>query len=373
MSQLLEVIEWVDGRPDEIVHRVPETGSAETKLGAQLVVRDSQAAIFFRSGRGLDVFGPGRHTLTTANLPVLTKVLALPFGFASPFRCEVYFVSTRVLVNLRWGTKDPVAFRDRELGLVRLRAFGTFTMRVTQPLLFVNQLVGGTQATFGSDDVADYLRDVVVSRLNDYLGESVDTLIDLPRHYDELAGRVQQRLVADFAKYGIELVDFFVSRITPPEDVQRVLDERTGMAAVGDLDAYLKFKTAQALDGAARNSASAGGVALGVGAGLGMILPGMLAGTRPGAPGAVACPACHGDVALDSRFCAHCGQQMVVIHRCPRCERTLSPDARFCSGCGFELGTPAAACTHCGATLPPGTRFCTRCGEKVAEPPAPRG
>jgi membrane protease subunit (stomatin/prohibitin family) len=374
MSQLLEVIEWVDAAGGEIVHRVPEVGSAETKLGSQLVVRDGQAAVFFRSGRGLDVFGPGRHTLRTANLPVLTKVLSLPWGFASPFRCEVYFVATRLFTNLQWGTKDPVAFRDRELGLVRLRAFGAFALRVAQPLLFVNQVVGGTQATFGSEDVEGYLREVIVSRLNDTLGESLDTLLDLPKHYDELAAAVKTRVHDDFAKLGLELADFFVSRITPPEDVQRALDERTGMTAVGDVDAYLKFKAAQALDGAARNSAGAGGVALGAGVGVGMMLPGMLMGTRseqlPAGtcvrPGVVACPACHGDVGLESRFCSHCGHQMVVIRKCPRCARNLSADARFCSGCGLEAATVRQSCAHCGASLLVGTKFCTQCGEKAA-------
>jgi membrane protease subunit (stomatin/prohibitin family) len=374
MSQFLEVIEWVDGAGTEIVHRVPDAGSAETKLGAQLVVRDSQAAIFFRSGRGLDVFGPGRHTLTTANLPVLTKVLALPWNFTSPFRCEVYFVATRLFTNLQWGTKDPVAFRDRELGLVRLRAFGTFALRISQPLLFVNQVVGATQATFASTDVESYLREIIVSRLNDHLGESLDTLLDLPKQYDELAVAVKGRVAQDFAKLGVELEDFFVSRITPPEDVQQAIDARTGMTAVGDLDGYLKFKAAQALDGVARNNAGAGGIALGAGVGVGMMLPGMLMGTRseqlpPGTcvrPGIVACPACHGDVADDSRFCAHCGHQMVVIRKCPRCARNLSADARFCSGCGLETGTARQACSHCGASLLVGTRFCTQCGEKVA-------
>ncbi|MFN8543690.1 MAG: SPFH domain-containing protein [Candidatus Binatia bacterium] len=378
MSQFLEVIEWVDGGGEEIVHRVPSEGSGETKLGAQLVVRDNQAAVFFRGGRGLDVFGPGRHTLATANLPVLTKVLSLPWGFTSPFRCEVYFVSTRVFTQLRWGTKDPVAFRDRELGLVRLRAFGAFTMRVTQPLLFVNQIVGSTQATFATADIEDYLREVIVSRLNDFLGESVDTLLDLPKHYDELAVRVKARLVEDFQKYGVELVDLYVNRITPPEDVQRVLDERTGMAAVGDLEAYLKYKAATALGDAARNGGNGGaaGLGVGVGAGLGVMLPGMLFGGRTEhlsldqvvQRGVVACPACHGDVTVTSRFCAHCGQQMVVIRKCSRCDRNVSADARFCASCGLDLGAAQHACGKCGATLPPGTRFCTSCGEKVAGP-----
>lgn len=376
MSQFLEVIEWVDGAGTEIVHRVPEAGSGETKLGAQLVVRDSQAAIFFRSGRGLDVFGPGRHTLATANLPVLTKLLALPWNFTSPFRCEVYFVATRLFTNLQWGTKDPVAFRDRELGLVRLRAFGTFALRVVEPLLFVNQVVGSTRATFDSADVESYLREIIVARLNDYLGETVDTLLDLPKHYDELAVAVKARVADDFARIGVSLAEFFVNRITPPEDVQRALDERTGMTAVGDLDAYLKFKAAKALDGVAHNNAAAGGLALGAGTAVGMMLPGMLAGTLPpgtsGRPGAVACPACHGEVAADSRFCAHCGQQMVVIARCPRCARTLSADAAFCSGCGLELAAARPTCAHCGATLLVGTRFCATCGGKVA-PDEPGG
>lgn len=389
MSQFLEVIEWLDETGTEIVHRVPESGSGETKLGAQLVVRDSQAAIFFKSGRGLDVFGPGRHTLSTLNLPILTKVLALPWGFTSPFRAEVYFVNLKVFTNLRWGTKDPVAFKDRDLGLVRLRAFGAFTMQVTEPLLFVNSLVG-TQGVFTTADVEDYLREVIVSRFNDYLGENVDTLVELPQRYDEMAAAVHERLEADFAKYGVALRDFLIGRITPPEEVQRMIDGRSGMAAVGNLDDYLKFRAANALgDGGSpgngggplggnggHGGGAGGALEMGLGAGLGMLLPGMILRSLRGEPitspamlaQGLHCPECHGAVAPDSRFCAHCGHQMVVARKCPQCAKNVTALANFCSSCGLDLSTKLA-CAACATPLPPGTRFCFHCGQKVAGAP----
>jgi membrane protease subunit (stomatin/prohibitin family) len=378
MSVFMEVIEWFDPTGDQIVARVPESGSADLKFGAQLVVRENQAAIFFRDGKGLDVLGPGRHTLSTQNLPVLTKVLALPWGFTSPFRAEVYFVNLKVFTNMRWGTKDPVAFKDSELGLVRLRAFGAFTMQVTQPLLFMNTLVG-TKGTFDTHDVEDYLRSVVVSRLNDFLGETVDSLFRLPQYYDEMAVAVKTRLTEDFRKYGMELVDFYINRITPPEEVQKMIDERAGMAAVGDLDRFLKFKVAKAVgdaassDGHAATGEAAAGLGLGVGAGLGMMLPGMMfeqlrAGgvtrERLLAQGKVSCPECHGDAGLDSRFCPHCGHQLVVIRKCSRCSKNVTASAKFCPSCGLDLQAEPR-CASCQTALPPGTRFCFNCGERA--------
>jgi membrane protease subunit (stomatin/prohibitin family) len=374
----MEVIEWFDKTGEEIVSRYPEEGSAEIKFGAQLVVRENQAAVFFRDGKGLDVFGPGRHTLSTQNLPILTKVLALPWGFKSPFRVEVYFVNLKVFTNMRWGTKDPVAFKDKELGLIRLRAFGTFTMQVTQPLLFINTLVG-TQGTFETANVEDYLREIIVSRLNDFLGETVDTLVDLPKYYDEMGVAVKTRLTEDFRKYGMELVDFFINRITPPEDVQKMIDERSGMAAVGDLDSFLKYKAAKAMGDAATTGAPAGGagagMGLGVGAGLGMMIPGMLykiidkggqSESKAVETGLVNCPKCHGDVPVNSRFCPHCGHQMVVIRKCPRCSKDLAAADNFCPSCGLDLKVEHQ-CSKCNTKLPPGTKFCFNCGEKVSE------
>ncbi len=278
MSQFLEVVEFLDPSGEDMVHRIPEEGSGELKFGAQCVVRDSQAAVFFKDGKGTDILGPGRHTLSTKNLPILTKLLMLPWGFESIFKAEVYFVNRKIFTNLKWGTRDPVAFKDSELGMVRLRAFGNYTLQINQPLLFVNSLVG-TQGVYTTEAIGDYLRDVIISRLNDLLGESLDTILDLPKSYDELAVAVKARLVDDFGRYGMELKDFYVNSITPPEEVQKVIDQRSGMGAAGDLDRFMKFKAAMALGDAAKSEgagAMGAGVGIGAGAGLGMMLPGMI-------------------------------------------------------------------------------------------------
>jgi membrane protease subunit (stomatin/prohibitin family) len=379
MSQFMEVIEWFDETGQEMAHRYPEKGSGEIKMGAQLVVRENQAAIFFRDGKGLDILGPGRHTLSTMNLPIITKVLSLPWGFTSPFRAEAYFINMKVFTTMKWGTKDPVVFKDSELGMVRLRAFGNFTTRITQPLLFINTIVG-TMGEYFTDNIEGYLRDIIVSRLNDFLGEYVDTILDLPKVYDEMGEAVKMRLVDDFIKYGLELIDFFVNSITPPAEVQKMIDERSGMAAVGNLDAFMKFKAAKAMGDAAKSGGggtagegAAAGMGLGVGAGLGMMIPGMMfksmnqENLNPEQimqKGAVNCPDCHTEVSLDARFCHRCGHQMVVMQKCPQCEKNLNATAKFCSNCGYDLKAELK-CSKCDNKLIPGTKFCSNCGEAV--------
>ncbi|MGA7279994.1 MAG: SPFH domain-containing protein, partial [Desulfocapsaceae bacterium] len=200
----LENIEWFDESGQELVHRLPESGSGEIKFGAQLTVRESQAAVLFYKGKARDAFGPGRFTLKTANLPILTKILSIPWRGDSPLRAEVYMVNLKYFTNLKWGTRNPVAFRDSELGLIRLRAHGIFNIQVVQPVLFINSLVG-TMHKITTEDISTYLKRVIVSRLNDFLGEKLDTIIDLPGKFDEFSVELQKKLTLDFAYFGLRL------------------------------------------------------------------------------------------------------------------------------------------------------------------------
>ncbi len=377
MSQFLEIVEWFDESGREMVHRLPESGSAEIKFGAQLVARENQAAVFFRDGKGYDILGPGRHTLSTLNLPILTKALSFPFGFKSPFRIEIIFVNLKVFTHLKWGTKEPVAFKDSELGVVRLRGFGNYTMRIVQPLLFINTLVG-TQGIFTTEEITDYLRDVIVSRINDILGENMKSIFDLPRHYNELGVAMKAIVAQDFAKYGLELVDLFINSITPPDDVQKMIDERSGMQAVGDLDSFVKYKAAKAMGDAAKaeggggaGAAAASGLGLGVGAGLGMMIPGILQKTmEEGSKGTasrkkVECPKCYAKIPFEARFCPACGNQILKVNQCLKCGEDLPPDANFCGKCGAKVEKVEPACPKCGTKNMPGAVFCNQCGEKL--------
>ncbi|NNK56385.1 MAG: SPFH domain-containing protein [Desulfofustis sp.] len=371
----LENIEWFDETGQELVHRLPESGSGEIKLGAQLTVRESQAAVLFYQGKARDAFGPGRHTLVTANLPILTKILSIPWRGDSPLRAEVYMVNLKYFTNLKWGTRNPVAFRDKELGLIRIRAHGIFNIQVVQPVLFINSLVG-TMGKITTEEISSYLKRVIVSRLNDFLGEKLDTIIDLPGKFDEFSMELQQRLTLDFAHFGLRLSHLYITSITPPEEVQKAIDDRARMNVITDMDKFVRMKAAMAMEKAAENQGEAGA---GLGLGMGMMMPAMFnpvavqsasgGGSKAsGQPGAtITCPDCSSNIAQDSRFCPLCGHQLVVLSKCRECGKNLTPEAKFCSRCGTatEQQSQEVVCRECGSENMSGATFCNQCGQKL--------
>ena len=367
---LLENLEWFDETGQEIVHRLPQEGSGEIKYGAQLTVRESQAAVFFYKGKAVGAFGPGRHTLKTANIPILTKIASLPWGGTSPLRAEMYFINLKVFTNLKWGTRDPVAFKDVELGLIRLRAFGIFNLQVVQPVLFVNRLVG-TQGIFTTEEIEEYLNRVIVSRFNDYMGETIDSILNLPSKYEELSQGLSERLTADFSHFGIRMTHLYINSITPPPEVQQAIDDRSRMGVFEDMNKLMQMKAAMAMEKAAE---SEGGSGMGMGTGLGLMMPAMFAQYFTGSHARAGenlpeskCPECFSSIPGSSKFCPDCGHQLLVFEQCVRCSKNLTPAAKFCSRCGHPVtGKPESKiCPNCAHENFADAIFCNECGEKL--------
>lgn len=278
MPKLMGILEFLDDSGTTMVKRLPDDGQYEIVWGSQLIVRESQTAVFFRDGRSLDIFGPGRYVLQTQNLPGITKfVTSLGYGPKSPFRSEVYFMNMKLFPNLKWGTKEPILFRDSELQMIRLRSHGIFSIQIADPSLFLNKVVG-TQGLYYDTDIEDYLRNIIATRLTDVLGNTLKTIFDMPKELNRLSLVIKSSLDLDFEGLGLSLHDFYVNAISLPPAVQEMVDARSGMAAVGNMDKFMKFKAAMSLEKAAENpsGSAAAGVGIGAGMGMGFMLPQML-------------------------------------------------------------------------------------------------
>ncbi len=285
-SQFIEIIQWLDDSTDSMVYRFP-VYNQEIKMGAQLTVRENQAALFINEGKAADLFTPGRYELTTQNLPILTTLRGWKYGFQSPFKAEVYFFNTRLFTDLKWGTTNPVMMRDAEFGMIRLRAFGTYAMKVVDPKTFFATIVG-TQGLTTTEEITGQLRSTILSKLSDAIAESKVAALDIASKYDELSQHGKQILAPEFGSFGLEIAKFFIENVSLPEEVEAAIDQRTKLGVLGDrMGQYTQLQAADAMKIAAANPGGAAGAGVGIGAGIAMggAMGQAMAAGMTGAPG----------------------------------------------------------------------------------------
>jgi len=268
-AQFLDILEWLDDSTDTLAWRFPMRGQ-EIQNGGQLVVRESQEAVFVNEGQMADVFKPGTHRLTTQNLPILATLKGWKYGFESPFKSDVYFISTKLYNDLKWGTANPIMMRDADFGMLRIRAFGIYSIKVVDSATFLRQLVG-TNGVYTVPDISEQLRKTIMSRFTDVLGEAKVPALDLASKYDELSDLVKQKLAEEFKTMGLELSKFFVENISLPEEVEAMMDKRTGVGMMAPvMGAYTQMQVADSIPLAAQNQGGVAGLGMGVGLGFGM-------------------------------------------------------------------------------------------------------
>lgn len=371
-SQFIEVIEWLDDSSNTMLYRFPVQGQ-EIKNGAQLTVRESQAAVFVFQGQIADVFGPGLYTIDGGNTPILTKLGAWKYGFNSPFKAEVYFVNTKQFTDLKWGTSNPIMMRDPDFGMVRLRAFGIYSLRASDPRAFIKE-VAGTNAHFVTEDIEGQLKRTLVSGFSDVLGESKIAALDLASNYEELSKFIRTKLNEEFNSLGLELTKFVIENISLPPEVEAAMDRRTSMGVIGDAGRYTQFQAADAMRDAAQNPSGGAGTGAGLGAGfaIGNAMAGAMANamnqSKSGSDAQTksACPKCGASNDAGVKFCNECGASMsdgqeTVV--CEKCGVKLQVGAKFCTECGAKQ--EKQRCVNCQSELKPGAKFCIECGKKV--------
>ena len=367
-KQFIEVIEWTDTSTDTLVYRFPVADN-EIKMGAQLTVRESQMAIFVNEGKLADVFSPGRYELSTQNMPILTTLKSWKYGFNSPFKAEVYFVNTKQFIDKKWGTTNPIMMRDKEFGMVRLRAFGIYSFRAVDPAKLMKEIFG-TNQQYDTESIEGQLKRFIVSGLSDLLGEANIPALDLASNYDELSQNAKNKFQRLFGDYGLEITSFYIENISLPEEVEKTLDKRTSMGIVGNIGQYAQYQAAEAIRDAAQNP---GGVAgAGVGIGVGSVLGSMMGQnlykeqqTPNPEVKPILCDKCNSPIVAGQKFCGNCGKTVEPsLVNCINCKKEIQANQKFCPECGSSQ-TVERNCPNCKAKVEVDVKFCPECGNKI--------
>lgn len=267
-AEFIDIIEWLDPSNDIMLYRFDRYHN-EIKNNAKLIVRESQVAVFVSEGQVADVFQPGMYTLETKNLPILTTLKGWKYGFNSPFQAEVYFANTRNFTDRKWGTKNPVMMRDPEFGPIRLRAFGSYAVRVKDPVKVIKE-IAGTDGHFTTEEITEQLKNIIITRFSDALAESKIPAIDMASQYDEMSHLVHEKIKAEFEQYGLELTKFLIENVSFPPEVEEAIDKRNSMGVIGNLQNYMQYQAANALESAAQNPGGTAGEGIGLGMGFAM-------------------------------------------------------------------------------------------------------
>lgn len=344
-GEFIEVISWEDDTHDTMVWKFPVSDKQQIKEGAQLIVRESQVAVFQYNGQIADVYQPGKYQLSTDTMPVLTTLSNWKYLFNNHFKTDVYFVNTKQFLGQKWGTPNPIMMRDADFGAVRLRAFGVFSFRVKDAVVFLKEAFGSSKL-YTTEGILNHLKSLIVSGFTDALGESGIPAIDLSAKYSELGSLVQEKLQSRFGLFGLEVADFSIENISLPPAVEEAMDKRTQMGVLGNMDQYMKYQTAEAIRDAAKNEGGFAGMGagFGAGAGIGQAMAGMFQQPMqpvsapvqtPPQAAQIACPHCGNQIAATSKFCPECGKS--PNRSCPKCNHPLTGNPKFCPECACPL------------------------------------
>ncbi|HHW89976.1 MAG TPA: SPFH domain-containing protein [Clostridiales bacterium] len=354
-SQLLKVIEWADNTHDTMAYKYPIPPKTQIMMGSQLIVRESQVAILVSSGKIADVFEPGRYKLNTGNMPILTKLRSWKYGFNSPFVCDVYFINTKQFINQKWGTGSPVMMRDQDFGVVQFRGYGIFSFKVSEPAVFLREVLG-TSALYKVDALMEQLKRSIVSAISEAVAASNIPALDLAMKYTAIGDKAEEIVKADFNKTGISLVNLVVENLSLTEESAKALNERTRMNILGNPQEYTQYAAADSMKTIAENAHKGGGMnmagtAMQMGAGwaIGSTFGSAISGSgEKGAPPmaaamtapTVACSQCGATISAKSKFCSECGAKTPFVAAgkfCSACGKQNKPKARFCAECGTKL------------------------------------
>lgn len=339
-TNILKAIEWTDNTSDTIVYKYPMDGR-KIVYGSKLTIREGQVAIFLNKGQIADIFTAGTYTLKSANLPILSTLLALPYGFKSPFFADVFFINTKQFTNQKWGTSNPITMRDKEFGTIRLRGYGTYSFKVDDAKTFLQELIG-TNSSFSTSDINSYLKSILVASITDTIAESKISALDIACNLNEFSDVASNKVGADFANLGLKLIKLVIENISFPEAVEKAIDTRSSLGVLeSKMDTYVKYQSANAIGDAAKNTGM-GGVGTTVGAGMAL-----------------------GEVIADSLRSSKKTQseEKITGKFCPECGAKNRSNAKFCSECGNKFASPI--CPKCGHEITSRTKFCPECGEQI--------